>query len=168
MVYARKCGSKVTICKSRVRRLIEGEDQSIHSMSWIISLTNVRCWFFNVWNNKRIKADDVQGKYSLLTPIQRSKFIHWPVTYISFIDLWPIFHSLTLINISFIDLLLIHWRKSIHWPVFFQCPIEWFHFGCVGLTTKPKGKWFCSRCIVERYIKVPKFIGQYDLVPSQL
>ncbi|CAH3152588.1 unnamed protein product, partial [Pocillopora meandrina] len=22
-----------------------------------------------------------------------------------------------------------------------ECPIEWFHFQCVGLTTKPKGKW---------------------------
>lgn len=22
-----------------------------------------------------------------------------------------------------------------------QCPIEWFHFACVDLTTKPKGKW---------------------------
>lgn len=27
-----------------------------------------------------------------------------------------------------------------------DCPIEWFHFGCVGLSQKPKGKWFCSRC----------------------
>merc|ERR1712002_1249234 len=24
-----------------------------------------------------------------------------------------------------------------------DCPIEWFHFGCLGLTAKPKGKWFC-------------------------
>ncbi|KAK7093631.1 inhibitor of growth protein 5-like [Littorina saxatilis] len=31
-----------------------------------------------------------------------------------------------------------------------DCPIEWFHFACVGLTTKPKGKWFCPRCIEER------------------
>lgn len=22
-----------------------------------------------------------------------------------------------------------------------QCPIEWFHFACVDLATKPKGKW---------------------------
>jgi len=22
-----------------------------------------------------------------------------------------------------------------------DCPIEWFHFGCMGLTQKPKGKW---------------------------
>ncbi|XP_030922075.1 inhibitor of growth protein 2 [Geospiza fortis] len=27
-----------------------------------------------------------------------------------------------------------------------QCPIEWFHFSCVGLTYKPKGKWYCPRC----------------------
>lgn len=31
-----------------------------------------------------------------------------------------------------------------------DCPIEWFHFACVGLTTKPKGKWFCPRCLEER------------------
>ena len=23
---------------------------------------------------------------------------------------------------------------------------EWFHFGCVGLNSKPKGKWFCPKC----------------------
>uniref|UniRef100_A0A8C6IQZ3 Inhibitor of growth protein n=3 Tax=Melopsittacus undulatus TaxID=13146 RepID=A0A8C6IQZ3_MELUD len=27
-----------------------------------------------------------------------------------------------------------------------QCPIEWFHFSCVGLTYKPKGKWYCPKC----------------------
>ena len=26
------------------------------------------------------------------------------------------------------------------------CPIEWFHFSCVQLTNKPKGKWFCPKC----------------------
>ncbi|XP_071943931.1 inhibitor of growth protein 4-like [Antedon mediterranea] len=31
-----------------------------------------------------------------------------------------------------------------------DCPIEWFHFACVGLTTKPKGKWFCPRCMPEK------------------
>lgn len=31
-----------------------------------------------------------------------------------------------------------------------ECPIEWFHFACVGLTTKPKGKWFCPKCIQDR------------------
>lgn len=31
-----------------------------------------------------------------------------------------------------------------------DCPIEWFHFGCVGLTTKPKGKWYCSKCTIDR------------------
>jgi len=31
-----------------------------------------------------------------------------------------------------------------------ECPIEWFHFGCVGLTSKPKGKWFCPRCSTDR------------------
>jgi len=27
-----------------------------------------------------------------------------------------------------------------------KCPIEWFHFSCVSLLTKPKGKWFCPKC----------------------
>lgn len=27
-----------------------------------------------------------------------------------------------------------------------DCSIEWFHFQCVGLNTKPKGKWFCPNC----------------------
>lgn len=33
-----------------------------------------------------------------------------------------------------------------------ECEIEWFHFGCVGLTlqTKPKGKWYCPVCIEKR------------------
>ncbi|XP_065061212.1 inhibitor of growth protein 4-like [Rhopilema esculentum] len=31
-----------------------------------------------------------------------------------------------------------------------ECPIEWFHFGCVGLSTKPKGKWFCPKCSQNR------------------
>lgn len=35
-----------------------------------------------------------------------------------------------------------------------DCPIEWFHFACVGLTTKPKGKWFCPRCTSERKKKM--------------
>lgn len=27
-----------------------------------------------------------------------------------------------------------------------ECPIEWFHFGCVGLEAQPEGKWFCPKC----------------------
>ncbi|CAH1733357.1 unnamed protein product [Aphis gossypii] len=27
-----------------------------------------------------------------------------------------------------------------------ECSIEWFHFECVNLTTKPKKKWFCPNC----------------------
>lgn len=26
------------------------------------------------------------------------------------------------------------------------CVVEWFHFNCVGLVNKPKGKWFGSNC----------------------
>ncbi|XP_013789503.1 inhibitor of growth protein 1-like [Limulus polyphemus] len=31
-----------------------------------------------------------------------------------------------------------------------ECTIEWFHFSCVGLTTKPKGKWYCPKCRGDR------------------
>nr|XP_018670605.1 inhibitor of growth protein 3 isoform X1 [Ciona intestinalis] len=27
-----------------------------------------------------------------------------------------------------------------------KCPIEWFHYGCVGLEQAPTGKWFCPQC----------------------
>ncbi len=27
-----------------------------------------------------------------------------------------------------------------------SCAIEWFHFNCVNLTNKPKGKWYCPKC----------------------
>lgn len=27
-----------------------------------------------------------------------------------------------------------------------DCPIEWFHYGCVGLTEEPKGVWYCPNC----------------------
>eukprot|EP00062_Callorhinchus_milii_P020818 gi/632976897/ref/XP_007905047.1/ PREDICTED: inhibitor of growth protein 2 isoform X2 [Callorhinchus milii] len=27
-----------------------------------------------------------------------------------------------------------------------ECPIEWYHFSCVGLTYKPKGNWYCPKC----------------------
>lgn len=27
-----------------------------------------------------------------------------------------------------------------------RCPIEWFHFSCVALNHKPKGKWYCPKC----------------------
>ncbi|GAB2295329.1 PHD finger protein ing1 [Dionaea muscipula] len=30
------------------------------------------------------------------------------------------------------------------------CRIEWFHFGCVGLKEKPKGKWYCPDCSATR------------------
>eukprot|EP00117_Sycon_ciliatum_P027944 scpid94465/ scgid22583/ Inhibitor of growth protein 2; Inhibitor of growth 1-like protein; p32; p33ING2 len=27
-----------------------------------------------------------------------------------------------------------------------SCEIEWFHFACVSLVSKPKGKWYCPNC----------------------
>lgn len=28
-----------------------------------------------------------------------------------------------------------------------DCPLEWFHYGCVGLLQAPKGKWYCPQCL---------------------
>merc|ERR1712112_132025 len=27
-----------------------------------------------------------------------------------------------------------------------DCPYEWFHYPCVGVTAPPKGKWYCQPC----------------------
>lgn len=31
-----------------------------------------------------------------------------------------------------------------------SCPIEWFHWKCVGVDSEPTGKWFCSGCLMKR------------------
>ncbi|XP_060858931.1 inhibitor of growth protein 4-like [Metopolophium dirhodum] len=31
-----------------------------------------------------------------------------------------------------------------------DCDIEWFHFECVSLTTKPKEEWFCPNCVKDK------------------
>ncbi|MCQ2818525.1 MAG: hypothetical protein MJ252_14750 [archaeon] len=37
-----------------------------------------------------------------------------------------------------------------------SCPIQWFHFHCVGLQCLPKGKWFCSVKCRDEYEKSHK------------
>lgn len=27
-----------------------------------------------------------------------------------------------------------------------ECPYEWFHWSCVGMTKEPAGKWYCEEC----------------------
>jgi len=31
-----------------------------------------------------------------------------------------------------------------------ECPYEWFHYPCVGITAPPKGKWYCPTCLARR------------------
>ena len=48
-----------------------------------------------------------------------------------------------------------------------DCVMEWFHYGCVGLTEKPVGKWYCPQCREKmnkgpqkkkgRYVRSEKF-----------
>ncbi|XP_053205418.1 inhibitor of growth protein 3-like [Panonychus citri] len=37
-----------------------------------------------------------------------------------------------------------------------ECQFEWFHYGCVGITQPPKGKWFCPPCTVQMKRKARK------------
>lgn len=32
-----------------------------------------------------------------------------------------------------------------------KCLVEWFHFECVQLKVKPKGKWYCPMCRGDRF-----------------
>ena len=47
------------------------------------------------------------------------------------------------------------------------CKIEWFHFNCVKLTTKPKGKWYCPNCRGETH-KVMKKLSNKHLTSSSI
>lgn len=31
-----------------------------------------------------------------------------------------------------------------------DCPVEWFHYACVGLTKQPKNGWMCPQCSKKR------------------
>ena len=37
-----------------------------------------------------------------------------------------------------------------------QCLYQWFHYGCVGLSEEPRGKWLCSRCQKAQLSKIAK------------
>ena len=34
-----------------------------------------------------------------------------------------------------------------------DCPYEWFHYGCVGITKEPNGAWFCEECTKRLELK---------------
>ena len=38
-------------------------------------------------------------------------------------------------------------ENTFYQTSFQDCPIEWFHFPCMALETKPKGKWYCPKCL---------------------
>merc|ERR1712012_70299 len=48
-----------------------------------------------------------------------------------------------------------------------DCPYEWFHYPCVGVTAPPKGKWYCQPCLASmrrRGRKYKKIINKQCLV----
>jgi len=38
-----------------------------------------------------------------------------------------------------------------------DCPYEWFHYPCVGITAPPKGKWYCAPCTANMKRRGRKF-----------
>jgi len=38
-----------------------------------------------------------------------------------------------------------------------DCPYEWFHYPCVGITDPPKGKWYCAPCTANMKRRGRKF-----------
>ncbi|VDP13170.1 unnamed protein product [Onchocerca flexuosa] len=40
------------------------------------------------------------------------------------------------------------------------CRYEWFHYGCVNVIEKPKGKWFCPECAPKHSTSEMSGIGK--------
>ena len=40
-----------------------------------------------------------------------------------------------------------------------KCPVEWFHYPCVGITAPPKGKWYCPQCAAAMNRRARKWGG---------
>lgn len=45
-----------------------------------------------------------------------------------------------------------------------DCPIEWFHFECVGIVIAPQDKWYCPQCRAKYLTKeeLEKYNTQYN------
>jgi hypothetical protein len=52
--------------------------------------------------------------------------------------------------------------------MFFKCDTQWFHFTCVGLSSAPKGKWFCPTCVnLKKKRKEKQQLNVQSLTNSQ-
>ncbi|VDN59393.1 unnamed protein product [Dracunculus medinensis] len=55
-----------------------------------------------------------------------------------------------------------------------KCEIEWFHFECVDLKVKPKGKWYCPQCrgdktnLPKSLVKIRKSVLHESILIMQL
>ena len=45
------------------------------------------------------------------------------------------------------NMLFTSFRNSFNSTYLQDCPIEWFHFPCMALESKPRGKWYCPKCL---------------------
>lgn len=50
-----------------------------------------------------------------------------------------------------------------------NCPIEWFHYECVGLLEPPVGQWFCPPCSVKmgRPSSIPQAVIPAAIIPEK-
>ncbi|KAG0143099.1 hypothetical protein CROQUDRAFT_661669 [Cronartium quercuum f. sp. fusiforme G11] len=49
-----------------------------------------------------------------------------------------------------------------------ECPIEWFHYQCAGLTEDPTGSWFCAECKSKGYGSPSKLDTNPEREPAQV
>lgn len=59
--------------------------------------------------------------------------------------------------LSYFEIICINLVFIIVLCLILQCPIEWFHFACVDLATKPKGKWY-ELCVNYQIILTVAFM----------
>ncbi|KAI9021041.1 hypothetical protein DFJ74DRAFT_620380, partial [Hyaloraphidium curvatum] len=49
-----------------------------------------------------------------------------------------------------------------------ECEIEWFHYDCVGLLVPPRGKWYCTPCLMRGFGMLGPGPTGRDLLPPHL
>lgn len=49
-----------------------------------------------------------------------------------------------------------------------NCPHEWFHYPCVGITDPPKGSWYCPQCLAAKKRRVSRKKKGHSSRPEDL
>ncbi|KAL3076248.1 hypothetical protein niasHS_013519 [Heterodera schachtii] len=48
-----------------------------------------------------------------------------------------------------------------------NCPFEWFHYECVGITQEPRGEWYCPTCKMQRSGARPLSSSSSDMMAHE-